>query len=646
MKRTVAGGLVLAAMTCAAPAFAGGVLEQIDITGNVPSPIPGHVVGRLVPIFWDSRCLPVGYSMNTTLDPIPNPLGAPFLTLADATGAFDSALASWTTIPTSYIDMAITGAVANAGLRGFDFKNELTFRTAGGFSAIASSPSTSLIEDSTFTHGLDIDGDGDPDVSNTLTSCGDADGDGDFELPPGVYRAGTILDNDVQFNTKASNGLRFTVLAGDADTVTRSVDLEGVAVHEFGHSLGLSHTLNNNKSSSDGNGATMFPFIDTGDPAAELAQRSLDSDDVAWASFRYREGSAASGPAALQAGDLAFDEAFGVIRGEVTHGVLGGGVAGASVGAYDKHDGVLESTGLSGTAQVSVSPTGGLFLVDAAFNILDGNYEIPARKDNYEVHLEAMDATPVPAANVSLTGQIGGLFGQLNFHEEYWNHNKEGAIEVRTGEAKNVHVNEGKSKDGVDFVTNDEITIANFGNRNFVGFTLSPGGRIYAVRIPASQVEAILPGEAIYIHAALFDTVLADASTVPTFAMAALATGSVSGSTAAIDLDDPLASADGFLGQDNDLAPLYFKNPHELGNRVRADINDGDITDLFLVLQLPPSPFPGVSGLPPFIGLDGGVTPNDVPIFGFSYISDDGGVTFTQVTNFNFRFGLAVSAAE
>ena len=31
---------------------AGGFLEQIDITGLTPSPIAGHVVGRLVPIRW------------------------------------------------------------------------------------------------------------------------------------------------------------------------------------------------------------------------------------------------------------------------------------------------------------------------------------------------------------------------------------------------------------------------------------------------------------------------------------------------------------------------------------------------------------------------------------------------------------------
>ena len=120
----------------------------------------------------------------------------------------------------------------------------------------------------------------------------DVDGDGDLEFPAGFYKAGTILDNDVQFNTKASNGFRFTVGDAAADTITRSVDLGTVAVHEFGHSHGLSHSLNNQNSATDGSGATMFPFIDTGDPAAELAQRTLDADDIAYSSLLLSGGHA------------------------------------------------------------------------------------------------------------------------------------------------------------------------------------------------------------------------------------------------------------------------------------------------------------------------------------------------------------------
>ncbi|HSF39540.1 MAG TPA: hypothetical protein VLT87_07080, partial [Thermoanaerobaculia bacterium] len=109
-----------------------------------------------------------------------------------------------------------------------------------------------------------------------------------------------------------------------------------------------------------------------------------------------------------------------------------------------------------------------------------------------------------------------------------------------------------------------------------------------------------------------------------------------------IDLANPLETTTSFLAADNDFAPFYFKNPHELGKRVKREIEKGRITDLFLVLRLPQAPFPGVSAFPPFIGLDGGLAVNDVPIFGLSYISEDG-VTFEQLANFNFRFQLIVS---
>ena len=136
---------LLAAALGSAPALAGGFLETLDITGRVPSPVPGHINARFVRIFHDPRCIPVQWRVNNTQDPIPNPLGAPILSLADATTAFQKSFDAWNQIPTSYINEKIVGTVANPGLRGFDMVNELTFRTGASFGAIASSPSVSLI---------------------------------------------------------------------------------------------------------------------------------------------------------------------------------------------------------------------------------------------------------------------------------------------------------------------------------------------------------------------------------------------------------------------------------------------------------------------------------------------------------------------
>ncbi len=657
LSRILSAALLVAA-TAAVPAFAGGALESIDVTGNVPSPRPGEVVAKVIGFRWDSRCMPVQYRMNNFSATIPNPLGAPFLTLADATAAFQRSFDRWNEIPTSWVKSQIVGNLTNAGVRGFDMKNELTFNTAAGFTAIASSPSIALLEDTNLVDGDDIDGDTDSDVFASLTTCGDADGDGDIDFPAGFYKAGTIVDNDVQFNAKTSNGFRFTVLDSQADVIVRSVDLESVATHEFGHSIGLSHVLNNQKSATDGNGATMFPFVDTGDPAAELAQRSLDSDDIAWASYFYPEGTAASGPAALQPGDKRFDRVYGLITGTVTHGVQQFPLAGASVTAIDKRTGAVAASGFSGSTQLSFNPlTGGLFLVSAPFNILNGEYVLPVKEGDYKIAVEPVDGAPAGVGNISFTTQIGGAFGQQNFNAEYWNDHDEAAIEDESGEAETIEVEPDEDHHGhgshhghgdcdeqtADLITNNDFTIANFGTRDFIGFTGQAAGSYYAVRIPASQVAAFLPGEKIAIHAAQFDNALADASVVPVWAEATLTTGTVTGTTAALNLAKPLARVTGFVGADNNNASLFFEKAKQLGDKVRKGIERGEIANLFLVLRLPvATPFPGVSALPPFIGLDGGVAVNDVPINGLSYTSNDG-VTFTQVGNFNFRFSLVLS---
>ncbi|HKU77208.1 MAG TPA: hypothetical protein VJR02_25070, partial [Pyrinomonadaceae bacterium] len=117
---------------------AGGALESIDITAGTPSPIPGHILARVIGIKWDSRSIPIQYRINNTLDPIPNPLGPAFLSVAQATTALQGSLDSWNNIPTSFIQMQIVGTTNNPGLVGFNFVNELSFRTAANFGAIAS----------------------------------------------------------------------------------------------------------------------------------------------------------------------------------------------------------------------------------------------------------------------------------------------------------------------------------------------------------------------------------------------------------------------------------------------------------------------------------------------------------------------------
>lgn len=409
--------------------------------------------------------------------------------------------------------------------------------------------------------------------------------------------------------------------------------------------------MDNQISDTDGSASVMVPLVDQGDPASEKARRSLSSDDIAWSSYFYPEGSDASGPASLQPGDKAFDKEYGLIKGELRHGVLNQPIAGGSVFAIDYLTDKFVASGFSGTTQLSYNPVtdSRVMINDPAFHILNGKYVIPVLRGIYAVGVEPVDGNPLDADSINHTCRIGSFFGQQNFNEEFYNRSREEAREVRLGEKFPVLVLPGLNlSSGVDIVTSDSININNFGDRDTFGVRNVPPGTLFAVQIPVSQITAVNPGGGLLIQGVAFDTGVADASVVPVFAKAMLTTGTVNGTTVTIDLVHPLAEKNNFVGQDNDFAPFYFRAPRAIGAAVLKGIERGEIQNLFIVLQVPTTtPFPGVSGQPPFIGFDGAGPPNgqpnDAPIFGLSFFSFNGGATWFRNPAFNIRFSLIVS---
>ena len=659
--------LLLAVGLLPKPALAGGQLTLPNLTGFPddlpPGPIAGSVAVPQVAAQWDTRCLPLDYTLNT--EALPN--AEPPLDVATTRQALNRALAAWTDIPTSFIEMGLGGELQRPRLGPFDytvfdFINELNFLSGTEAFYVAISPNTSLFADTVLNAGDDLDGDGDSDVFDPAVTgrqtCGDVDGDGDFEFPAGFYAAGTMLDNDVSFN----NSVVWTT--GPPDAIFGNFDLEAVAVHELGHSHGLSHSAINQFSATDGTSATMLPSIFSNDAVGQEALRSPSSDDVAWSSFVYPEGSASHGIAALQAGDVAFDHVYGVIRGEVRQGELGLPLAGGSVYAVDEDSGEIVASHYTGEVQGLFIPDTGFFgyLPEFAdFHLISGSYTLPVPAGDYHLAVEPLDGFPVSANSVSTPASVGLSLGLLSFNEGYFLKKPHGHGHQHRGggggldklKLRQVKVRAGRDVWEVDHTTAVEVNVEPFDSLGFGGFfdfdTVAFGsaqpGWLYAVEFPAEEIlEALDAG--LSPRSAAFRTYLVENSVPFVVASASLVTGIIDGGGGALlDLDDPLVEVDEdpsqqgddiFIGQDNDFSQLLFDKPAHLARDLRRAIDRDGVEHFFLVLELPEA-FGGLQGLPYFIGADTGP---ELGLLGRSYVSLDGGASFFRFDPFNFMFRL------
>lgn len=630
-------------------AYSGGVLDRpMNLSRAEPSPFPGEVIVPLAQDRWADNCIPVRYSLNTTKDSIRDPNGGAGLPLNKAGAAIRRAMAAWNNIPTSYIEMELSGTTDNPGFTGLDFINEVSFTPAPPLlgRTVAASFSFFLNGELTLAGGEDIDLDGDSDVSAAITTCGDVDGDGDMELPAGFYPAGTIIDNDVQFNSVdiqwviSSNG---EIQDGQAP----KRDVQGAATHEFGHSHGLAHSMLNQTSSRDGDKATMWIGFRADDMF--VGARSLHTDDIAWSSFHYPEDSTKQGPGALQDGDIAFKREYSVISGEVRdpNGIP---VLGANVYA-EILAGTIVSSAISGHAKVSVNPqTGSARLLPPELGIMDGRYQLPVLQKVYRVGIEAADRAPNGPNAQTLVGTIGGLYGQNNFAEEVWNGQLESAMEVQPGVAKPVPAS--KDVNGINFMTEDAVQVLNVNEYNqqdvYQGLGGVRPGLMVAVRVPTHQIVALDEGNGIQVQAALFGMAPTVSTSVPIVDAAMITTGQAfEDGTATINLqpEHPLERRENFVGQDTDLAPLYLRRPKLVGTFITQQLAKTS-EDIFLVVVVPEEEQPGFPGTANVLMMFDLLEPDETT-FGYTYISFDGGKTFQQAQSIGIDietyFGLMVT---
>lgn len=656
MVKRISTAALGALLVSASTAFAGGFIYVNDITGRVPTSIAGTVYGNPKPIRWDPRCLPT-FRFNVNPDPIPNPFGASLLTAAQAKAVFQRSLDVWNNVPTSYIQGTLGADTNNAGLRAFNFINEVTFNSAAGFAGSAGTVLVRLVEDQTFADGQMLDGDADVDVSGAITTCADVDNDGDIEFPAGFYSAGTIIDYDIIFNIKASNGFRWTDDSNPENLRPllngRTFDLQAEMVRQLGFVFGLaSSALPEVNPLTNADEPSTYGNLDFDDAVAQIQRRTLETDDIAAISTLYPEGSAASGPAALQAGDVAFDSFYGKIEGSATQGALNAPALGANITAIDAsagkngpfYIGNQVSSAYAGTARVAVNPTTlAASLLPLAEGAVNGNFSLTVPHGSYHLNIEPTDGFPATPGAINTITNLGSIYTLNLFEEEFWNGNKEGALEDDPGASTKVDISPSHLvQTGVNFITNKMVRVTNAGGPELSGFDEASPGHCYAVRYPISQLQAADAGRGLKLSIGLLKGSHKDASARTLFAHAWLAYGSVNGTTATVKLKKSLEHISPVPMQFFDYTPWYFDKKDHAKKIFRA-FERGEETDVFLVMQVPTPLDPTFSGTPPIIGLDSRTDPDNVAL-GASYFSDNGDCTsLTEDPDWNYIFGLVFS---
>jgi len=586
----------------------------------------------IVGIFWDERCASVEYTFNSNVGA--NPGTAAEISPEELAAVVQTGLDRWNDNPSAYIEMNVTN-ITDLGARprvGGDFINEVTFITGAGFGALASSPSTSLMEDMTFAVGDDLDLDGDSDVFDPVAAgrntCFDIDNDGDIEFPAGDYAAGTILDNDVQFSS---------TVVWETTPTPGAADVDAVSTHEFGHSHGLSHSFINQNGPNDGSGSTMFPFIATNQPDAELATRTPSADDLGASANIYQEGNGSTPISEIQPGDIAFDEAYTFISGTAST-AEGTPLTAAVMTAVDFRTGNVAGQTYSGRTSAFEFEGGGLNAFDES--AVSGDYAIPVLQGGlYTAEMEALDGSPAAAGNISTGAIISDILGLTAFPEEAIRRGRlESANEVDPLRANLLSARGSFGVPNIDVVANTETVQRNAGPITFAGTGAIVGANdvLYAEMFDRDAVSALIAEGLVPVSGGAETFLIGDGNSTSNFSNANLSIGTVD-ANGVVTITEVLSNETDVTGQDGDLASFAFNRTRSLPFRIRRAFNNNPDAQLFFTLEANDIPVGPNAGLPlAFVGVD------TASVSGNSFLSVNGG----PLSAIGLNFAMEVRYAD
>ena len=233
--------------------------------------------GLIYDRFWLANAFPLTWKFHS--DGVINNdavgAGTAAVANADARAELEQAFAAWQNVGTASVSFSYGGETAN-GLTGCDGENIITWSDTADFA----SPTTTIARGITTRYtgvALTLDA-----TNRGNVVCSDG---GTVMLPEARYPDGTvlpsgaILDMDMSFNSTDFDYVT------TPNAVNKVADIEAIAVHEFGHMLGLAHASLAYSTTADR--ATMYPAVSTASISSQDNVKTLELDDLVSVGRRY-----------------------------------------------------------------------------------------------------------------------------------------------------------------------------------------------------------------------------------------------------------------------------------------------------------------------------------------------------------------------